>query len=208
MQFTGFTKEDFDAFTIEGLAPRMEAIRTRVQPKFMAIGDDLLDEVTILAEQEMHFHYAKHLRRSVNPPKDTWMAFCHNKRGYKQHPHFQVGLYDDHLFIWLVFIYEIPNKKTIATTLLQHVKEVEKIIPKTYQISFDHKKKVSKPFGYFKKGELKAELTRFRDVGQAEFLVGQHIEVDDPILRDPKALLNMILETYQTVMPIYHLALC
>ena len=37
-------------------------------------------------------HVAKHARRSVNPPIDTWVAFAPNKRGYKMLPHFQIGL--------------------------------------------------------------------------------------------------------------------
>ena len=38
-----------------------------------------------------HFypHVAKHARRSVNPPKDTWVAFATSKRGYKMLPHFK-----------------------------------------------------------------------------------------------------------------------
>jgi uncharacterized protein YktB (UPF0637 family) len=35
---------------------------------------------------------AKHMRRSVNPPPDTWVAFNRVKRGYKATAHFSVGI--------------------------------------------------------------------------------------------------------------------
>lgn len=96
MDFTGFMEEDFDAFTIDGLDERMEAIRERIQPKFKSIGDELSGPLSEMTGKEMHVHIAKHARRTKNPPNDTWMAFCHDKRGYKKHPHFQIGLFDDH----------------------------------------------------------------------------------------------------------------
>ena len=121
MKFEGFTYNDFDTFNIEGLSNRMEAIQGRIQPKFRAIGEPLTQDLSILLGNEMFLHIARHLRRKVNPPNDTWLAICNNKRGYKQHPHFQVGLYDDHLFIWLAFIYELPNKQKIASTFLDNI---------------------------------------------------------------------------------------
>ena len=35
---------------------------------------------------------AKHARRTVNPPDDTWVAFALDKRGYKKHCHFKVAV--------------------------------------------------------------------------------------------------------------------
>src|SRR4029453_11001355 len=37
-------------------------------------------------------HVAKHMRRTVNPPDDTWVAFAADKRGYKKHCHFKVAV--------------------------------------------------------------------------------------------------------------------
>src|SRR5699024_11327687 len=70
-----------------------------------------LEDVRAMVGSDMHLHIAKHARRTVNPPNDTWMAIAGNKRGYKKHPHFQVGLWDDHLFIWLAYIYELPRSE-------------------------------------------------------------------------------------------------
>ncbi|WP_143522844.1 DUF1054 family protein, partial [Pseudomonas sp. 2822-15] len=87
--------------------------------------EELAQQLSMSLGNEMFLHIAKHARRSVNPPNDTWLAICHNKRGYKKHPHFQVGLFDDHVFIWLAFIYELPNKQNIAQKFLNNMDELK-----------------------------------------------------------------------------------
>src|SRR5699024_1648580 len=141
LTFSGFTQTDFDTFKIDGLNERMTAIQERIQPKFKKIGEALTEDVRAMVGSDMHLHIAKHARRTVNPPNDTWMAIAGNKRGYKKHPHFQVGLCDDHLFIWLAYIYELPNKKHMAQTFLQHIDELKAVIPDDFVISLDHMKK-------------------------------------------------------------------
>lgn len=203
VEFTGFTQADFDTFNIDGLNERMTAIQERIQPKFKVIGESVIDDVSAMIGSEMHLHIARHARRTVNPPNDTWMAIAGNKRGYKKHPHFQVGLWDDHLFIWLAFIYELPNKSNMAHNFLQNLDELDEIIPDDFVISLDHMKKDA-----ITKQEIDVEkaLIRFRDVKKAEFLVGKHIDPSDPILQDSDALLKLIRDTYQTLIPIYRLS--
>lgn len=195
MQFEGFTKNDFDTFNIEGLDERMKAIQERIQPKFQSIGQALTDELSVNLGNEMFLHIAKHARRSVNAPKDTWLAIAANKRGYKQHPHFQIGLFDDHVFIWLAFIYELPNKTEIAKTFLNNLDKIEKRVPSDFVVSLDHMKKDAISM---KEIDLKASLERFRDVKKAEFLIGRHVAANDPILTDGNAFVKLAKETFET----------
>ncbi|CAK6472067.1 YktB family protein [Peribacillus castrilensis] len=203
MQFEGFTKNDFDTFNIEGLDERMKAIQERIQPKFQSIGQALTDELSVNLGNEMFLHIAKHARRSVNAPKDTWLAIAANKRGYKQHPHFQIGLFDDHVFIWLAFIYELPNKTEIAKTFLNNLDKIEKRVPSDFVVSLDHMKKDAISM---KEIDLKASLERFRDVKKAEFLIGRHVAANDPILTDGNAFVKLAKETFETLIPLYKLA--
>lgn len=203
MKFEGFTQNDFNTFNIEGLDERMKAIQERIQPKFRVIGDELSQELSMIAGNEMFLHIAKHARRKVNPPKDTWLAIAANKRGYKQHPHFQIGLFDDHVFIWLAFIYELPRKTDIAKTFLKQMDTLEEIVPKHYVVSLDHMKKDCIAMENL---DLEASLIRFRDVKKAEFLIGKHIDANDPILQDGEAFMQMAKETFQTLLPIYKLS--
>ena len=46
MSFPGFRPSDFKVFDIEGFAPRMDAIKTRIRPKLEAVGKELLPDVT------------------------------------------------------------------------------------------------------------------------------------------------------------------
>ncbi|MED3624378.1 YktB family protein [Neobacillus thermocopriae] len=203
MQFEGFTKHDFDTFNVDGLEARMQAIEERIRPKFRIIGQSLTDDLSASLGREMFLHIAKHARRTVNPPKDTWLAIVSNKRGYKQHPHFQIGLFDDHVFIWLAFIYELPNKTEIAKTFLKNLPIIKRTVPNDFVVSLDHTKKEAISFEEI---DLKAALERFRDVKKAEFLIGRHIEANNPILSDGNAFMNMAMETFETLIPLYELA--
>ncbi|WP_141505881.1 DUF1054 domain-containing protein [Paenibacillus luteus] len=202
----GFTQADFDVFHLEGLEERMAAIQNQIQPKFRSLGEQLSVDAAVHAGNEMYLHVARHARRKVNPPKDTWLAICNNKRGYKAHPHFQLGLFDDHLFIWLALIYEVPNKANIATAFLKQIDSVIATVPQDYVLSLDHMKKDSQAVSEMSKQDWKDALVRFRDVQKAELLIGRHVQVNDPILRDGDALLAFASSTYQKLMPLYHMA--
>ncbi|MFD1360203.1 YktB family protein [Lentibacillus salinarum] len=204
MAFVGFTEKDFKAFDIDGLEERMAAIRANIQPKFKQIGEELSGDMADMTGQDIYVHIAQHARRTKNPPNDTWMAFCHNKRGYKKHPHFQIGLFDDHLFMWLAYIYELPEKQAIATSFLDHMGDIRQSIPDDYVISLDHTKKEATSLGTI---DLEQALTRFQNVKKAEFLIGRHFNPDDPLLHDGQALLNEATKTFETLMPLYKISM-
>src|SRR5687768_18483157 len=92
MSFTGFRTSDFKVFDIEGFTNRMEAIDTQIRPKLEAVGQELLPDVTRIGGAQAFVHVAKHARRTVNPPDDTWVAFALDRRGYKKHCHFKVAV--------------------------------------------------------------------------------------------------------------------
>lgn len=206
MSFTGFTQHDFDTFAIEGLDGRMEAIRDRIQPKFKALGDSLAQDLSLYAGTEMFLHIAKHLRRKINPPVDTWMAICPNKRGYKQVPHFQVGLFDDRVFIWLALIYELPNKSNIATAYMNQIDRIQKEIPSDFVLSFDHMKKDVTPVADLDRSGWTEALIRFRDVKKAELLIGRNLHFQDKVLTNPVDFELLIKQTFEKLIPLYQMA--
>lgn len=203
MEFPGFTKEDFSVFSLPGLDERMTAIRELIQPKFRELGSFLTAELSTLVGNEMFLHIAKHARRKVNPPNDTWLAIGPNRRGYKQFPHFQLGLFDDHVFIWLAYIYELPNKAHIATNLLSNLNQIESNIGDDFYVSTNHMKKGVHPI---KEVNLEEILIRFKQVKKAEFLIGRNIDKDDPILKDGEAFVKLVIDTFKTVVPIYQMS--
>lgn len=198
----GFTKKDFKAMRTKGLENRMEAIQTQIQPKFKALGEELTQFLSMELHTEMYLHIARHARRSVNPPDSTWFAICDDKRGYKKHPHFQVGLYGDYLFIWLAFIYENEDRDQIASRFLENQAMFD-ALPTDFSISKDHT--VSTTFA-LDSGELLGTLKRFRDVKKGEFLVGKVYPEDSALLRSEKGLLKEAETVFRELLPLYQLA--
>lgn len=198
MEFNGFNQNDFSVFQIDGLEKRMEAIQTLIQPKFKELGTELVGELSAQIGNELFLHIARHARRTVNPPQDTWLAISDNKRGYKKHPHFQVGLYDDHLFIWLAFIYELDGKEKIADMFIEDFNKLKQL-PNEFVVSLDHMKKDSIAIN---KLEMK-HLERFKNVKKAEFLIGRHLAVGDSRVANGEELFNIILDTFHTLIPFY-----
>lgn len=201
--FNGFTQEDFDVFSIPGLENRMEALRERISPKLEAITTELAPDVTAMTGDEMFVHVAKHARRKTNPPNDTWAALASNKRGYKKLPHFQVGLWESHVFIWFAVIYESPIKQDFAYKLEQNKREVLEHIPEDYVWSVDHTKPEAIPQTDVDEDEFLNMTERLKSVKKAEILCGRHIERGDARLKDPEAFLNLCKETFQTLEPLY-----
>lgn len=193
---------DFELFTIEGLASRMAALQTRVQPKFERLGKLFSDKLSAHGTDEFFPHVAKHARRTVNPPTDSWVAMAPSKRGYKALPHFQIGLWKTHLFIIIAVIYENPDKKGIAERLERHVERLLSL-PSTYIVSGDHMKPEAQKIDVIGKEGIEKLLERLQTVKKAEFLVGCHLLKEDAIKMSEDNFLNFTDETIEKLLPIY-----
>ncbi|GBF11084.1 YktB family protein [Tepidibacillus infernus] len=206
MNFVGFSNLDFDVFQIDGLEPRMEGIKQYIRPKLELIGQEMAPYLSVLTGQEMFYHVAKHARRTKNPPNDTWVAFAPSKRGYKAFPHFQVGLWSTHLFIWFALIYEAPYKKEFGENLVNHLTEIFSSIPSEFAWSMDHTKPEVLPHKDLTKEELFQMAEKLKKVKKAELLCGITIDRNDPILTNKEQLFQKIENTFETLMPLYQLA--
>ena len=87
-----FGAADFKVFDVNGFQARMSQIRERIRPKLEALGHSLAPAIQRTTGDETFMHVARHARRTVNPPDDTWVAFADDRRGYKKHAHFKVAL--------------------------------------------------------------------------------------------------------------------
>jgi uncharacterized protein YktB (UPF0637 family) len=92
MAIEPFAPSDFRVFDLPGFADRMAAIRAQVRPKLEGLGTALAPDLAKVTGTEIHAHVAKHARRTVNPPDDTWVAFGPDRRGYKKAPHFKIAV--------------------------------------------------------------------------------------------------------------------
>ncbi|MBY0120854.1 DUF1054 domain-containing protein [Bacillus sp. S/N-304-OC-R1] len=206
MSFSGFTTTDFDVFKIEGLEERMEALITHIRPKLDGLGKHFAPMLAIESGDEMFPHVAKHARRTVNPPNDTWVAFASNPRGYKMLPHFQIGLWETHVFIWFAVIYEAPNKADFGRKLEKNINKIYKQIPKDFVWSADHTKPFAHTHGEMTKEELKAMFMRLQNVKKAEILCGINIPRKAAIEMAPEIFLNRAESVFRTLLPLYKMS--
>lgn len=92
MKRLGFSAKDFAVFRIDGFQPRMAALKARVRPKLMEIGKELAPALQEVSACEFHPHVAMHMRRTVHPPPETWVAFGASARGYKRFGHLALAI--------------------------------------------------------------------------------------------------------------------
>lgn len=200
-----WTQEDFDVFTIPGLEPRMSALIENVRPKFEQLGGIYSAYFSMQLGEEFYPHVAKHARRTTNPPNDSWVAFAPYKRGYKALPHFQIGLFDTHVFINLAVIYEAPNKKNIATALLENLDVLEQL-PSSFYISGDHMSpKTDLMNESLENGFAEQLITRLRDVKKGELIIGLKVLSEDAVKLTADELLKQVEETFEALLPVYQL---
>ncbi|MGD6960399.1 YktB family protein [Rossellomorea aquimaris] len=203
MKFNGFTQEDFQVFTINGLEDRMTAIQEQIRPKLDYLGDHFAPTLSASTGMEMFYHVAKHARRSVNPPDDTWVAFANNKRGYKQHPHFQIGLWETHVFIWFAMIYEAPNKVEFGKKVEENADKIRSMIPGHFVWSGDHTKPDATPFSSMSQDEFIALSERVQKVKKAELLCGLHLDRDTVVRLNGDEFIQEVNSAFETLLPLY-----
>ncbi|ALP38493.1 hypothetical protein ASL14_22230 [Paenibacillus sp. IHB B 3084] len=206
MTFNGFTAKDFDVFEIPGLEPRMEVLIEQVRPKLEAIGAELAPFLTDLCGEPMHVHVAKHARRKVNPPKDSWVAWAANKRGYKALPHFEVGMFSSHLFIIFAIIYESPNKTTFAQALKANLSDVRTSLPDHFYWSMDHMAPEGTEQKQMDEKDFQTIIDKLQQVKKAEVMCGIRIDREDPLASDGAALLQAVRSTFERLLPLYRMA--
>lgn len=197
-----FTEKDFEVFTIDGLDPRMSEIRSKIQPKFQELDDYFAEKLGEELGTEFFVHIAQHRRRTVYPPENTWSALSQKKRGYKMEAHFQLGIWEDYLFMWLSLIDNPKNEKEIAQAFLDNQELFEQLDDDFY-LSIDHTQPMIERL---QDADLEKHLTRFRDVKKGEFQIGRVIKKTDTLLNEPEKAREYMLKTYEELIPLYHLA--
>lgn len=205
MTFNGFKKEDFDVFTIDGLEERMEALIATVRPKLEALGETFSPFLSAETGDEMIPHVAKHARRTKNPPNDTWVAFANNTRGYKMLPHFQIGLWETHVFVWFAIIYEAPNKVEIAEKLQTKIDKIYDDIPQDFVWSLDHTKPEVIKHSDLTKDELENMFVRLQNVKKAELLCGINMTKEEAMKLSASEFITYTESVFKKVIPLYKL---
>jgi hypothetical protein len=87
MATLGFIRRDFEVFAVDGFSARLEKIYERLRPRLARLGDELTPDLSRKLRAKVFPHVAKHLRRSANPPAETWTAWGPSASGYMRYPY-------------------------------------------------------------------------------------------------------------------------
>lgn len=192
-----FEASDFEIFDEQTLAGRMALIRDVIDPKFEQFAEIALP---ILNQdgQSWFAHIAKHLRRTTYAPDNTWVAFAPNKRGYKMMPHFELGIWADHIYLYLAVEENMKPKQTAPiVSKLTAVSPMIANLPEQFVISQDHMMNQNVPLSAYE-----ATVSRFENVKHSEVLIGIKIMRGDAYL-GTSAVTEKLISALKTLLPIY-----
>src|SRR5512146_2256160 len=133
----GFTPNDFAVFKVEGFSARMQEIYARVRPRLVRLGDQLAPELGRKLHLEFHPHVARHARRTVNPPPETWAAFGPSPRGYKRYGYLALCISGAGLHARMVVKPEADRRAEMARGLKGHAAQLAKSLSGTKVARYD-----------------------------------------------------------------------
>lgn len=194
-----FNSSDFEIFQDKTLNGRMSKVRQQLDPKFELIADQLLP---IFKENGLlvYSHVAKHARRTVNPPVNTWVAFGPNKRGYKKDPHIELGFWDDRLFIWLCLL-EQSKQFPIMKERLRLIEPQVAKLKADVVLSNDHMDKIilsNQP------EQFEQVISEYSTKRTKEVLVGNVWLKGDPFFKlDDQEQTAEIIRQFRMLLPLY-----
>ncbi|MDR1568527.1 MAG: DUF1054 domain-containing protein [Streptococcaceae bacterium] len=194
-----FDLSSFKVFEIDGLKPRLDAIRCQIQPDFQTIGEKLCELVNQATLKPSYLHIAQHRRRTTHAPENTWCAISTQKRGYKMEPHFQLGIWQDYVFIYLSMIDQPKGQKAYAKYLLEHQVMFDEL-SNDFVYSINH---TVKDFFPLENIGIESALKRLEQVKKSEFEVGKVYQREIFELKKEQEILNDFSKTITALLPIY-----
>ena len=206
--FPGFRASDFKVFDIPGFKPRMAAIRTQIRPKLEAAGRDLLSDVARIGGGEAFVHVARHARRTVNPPDDTWVAFADDRRGYKKHCHFKVAISRGAVRFLFEAGPEHADKKRWAAAWKRNAPRLAPVLRRVRGLAWfkdEHDEEAAAPLGDLtpeQLAELADELTRTRE---GQLVLGRAVPAEQAARWTEAQYRDAALETFRALAPLYRL---
>ena len=208
MPSAAFGSADFKVFDVKGFESRMGDIKTRIRPKLETLGRSLAPALARSLGGETFAHVARHARRTVNPPDDTWVAFSPDARGYKKHCHFKVAV-SRHC---VRFLFEVgpehAEKKLWATAWKKNASKLSPVLRRVTDLAHfknEHDETPAAALGDMTPEELLAladEVVRTRD---GQLVLGRAVAADDASRWTEAQYRTAALQTFRALLPLYRL---
>ena len=205
-----FTAKEFEIFTIPGFDARMPRIRAEITPKLKDLGALVAPRLEAEGGLPFHAQAAQHLRRTVNPPEETWVAFCREARGYKPYVHLRVAINAEGVKLTCWVEEDADDKPVFAANLRRKAKEIGDYLKEHPEIRSHH---AEANYGRQLPGlQLnKKGLTEL--AGRLEKVRSQHVNFAvsipraDLSLKSTTRFVDVCVERLVLLMPIYRLGL-
>jgi uncharacterized protein YktB (UPF0637 family) len=208
MPAAAFGAADFKVFDVEGFQPRMGEIRARIRPKLETLGRSLAPALARSLGGETFAHVAKHARRTVNPPDDTWVAFGPDRRGYKKHCHFKVAVSRR----CVRFLFEIGpehgDKKRWSAAWKKNAGKLAPVLRRMKGLAWfknEHDETPVAALGDMTPDELVSvadEILRTRD---GQLVLGRMVSAEEAARWTEAQYRTAALETFRALVPLYRL---
>jgi uncharacterized protein YktB (UPF0637 family) len=208
MASPAFVAADFKTFDVRGFQARMKEIRERLRPKLEAFGHSLAPAVGRSLSGEVFAHVAKHARRTVNPPDDTWVAFGPDQRGYKKHCHFKVAVSRN----CVRFLFEVgpehADKKRWAAAWRKNAPKLGPVLRRVRGLAWfknEHDEEPAAPLADMETGQLADladEVVRTRD---GQVVLGRTVPAAEAARWTEAQYREAALETFRALAPLYRL---
>ncbi len=206
MDWNGFTEQDFDIFSVEGFANRMPLLRQEIKPKLTALGEILLEPLAGVVSQTLYPHVAQHLRRTVNAPEETWVAFAKEKRAYKPFVHLRVAISGNGVRVTVFVEDYAEEKEAFAQHLKKNATALSRLFAEYPEIrAYDMPDAKGNP----KQGKaltakaLREFATRMSAVKSQHAVFGILLPVNEVLTLSPVALQEWVLASANTLLPLY-----
>src|SRR2546428_8213994 len=208
MPSPAFVAGDFRVFDVKGFKPRMDEIRARVRPKLDAFGGSLAPSIGRSVAGDVFAHVAKHARRTVNPPSDTWVAFGPDARGYKKHCHFKVAVARRAVRFLFEVGPEHADKERWAAAWKRNAPRLGPVLRRVKGLAWfknEHDEEAASPLADLSPeqlAELADELTRTRD---GQLVLGRVVPAEQASRWTEAQYRDAALETFRALAPLYRL---
>jgi uncharacterized protein YktB (UPF0637 family) len=206
MSFAGFTTKDFQVFAIPDFPGRMAAIRGQIQPKLFALAEEIGPKLKQIVGSETFSHVARHMRRTVNPPDDTWVAFGPEKRGYKRAQHLKLAISRHCIRLLFEVGPEYADKAKWVRTWEREAGRLAVQLKKGSGLGWyknEHDEEPAALLASLSSEEIErlgGELTRRKD-GQLVF--GRRLDQAEVLRLKPDAFKQAALATFADLAPLY-----
>jgi uncharacterized protein YktB (UPF0637 family) len=204
--FPGFTQDDFAIFEIEGFAARMPELRARIKPKLVHLGQILAEPLSAVVEEPLTAHVAQHLRRTVNAPVETWVAFSRSKRAYKPFVHLRCGISAEKVRV-TVFVEDYADEKRLfADNLRRQADALERYLaqhPTILGYELRDPDNVPKRGHALEANTLRAFADRMDRVKGQHAIFGIAFANTHPVVQSGPEFVEAVIEAAKTLKPLY-----